>query len=116
MHRTGPPRAQGLFLCLTLLLGGFGLPLLDAARFHSTPAASAQRAGTGLQGQHGTGVSHVLGCAVLMSAASERGLPSVGAPTLDEVRVSGGASLTSRQTLIPTSDATLSLPRAPPSV
>jgi hypothetical protein len=41
MRRAGPPRAQALLLCLILLLGGLGLPMLDAVWFHSTPAAGA---------------------------------------------------------------------------
>lgn len=115
MRRTCPPRAQALVLCLTLLLGGFGLPLLDAAWFHSTSAARAERAETQLQGQDGTGVPHALSCAVLMSAAGERGLPALGATTIQEAPYVTGPSLIDRHIPVTTPDATLSLPRAPPS-
>jgi len=115
MRRSGIPRAQALFLCFTLLLGGFGLPLLDVAWFHSTPAPRADRLEIALQGQHGSGVAHALGCAVLTSAASGRGLPALGAPCLPETPPSAGATRDLHLIPITSTDFTPSLPRAPPS-
>ena len=115
MRRPGTPRAQALILCLTLLFGGFGLPLLDAAWFHSTPAGRVDRAGIMLEAQHGIGVAHALGCALLTSATSGRGLPALGTPTIQEAPRSVGSLLNLRPNLIRTADSTLSLPRAPPS-
>jgi len=76
MHRS-PLRlpAQALVLLLTLLAGAFGLPLLDAAMFHSTARASATAAPDRLEAGHTTGVAHGLGCAIWTGAASGTGLP-----------------------------------------
>jgi hypothetical protein len=115
MRRPGLLRAQALFLCLTLLLGGFGLPLLDAAWFHSTPAPGPDSLEIALQGQHNGGVAHALGCAVLTSAASGRGLPVLGSPVTPESPRSAGPTRELRLISTTSTDVTLSLPRAPPS-
>jgi hypothetical protein len=115
MRRPGLLRAQALFLCLTLLLGGFGLPLLDAAWFHSTAAPGPDPLEIALQGQHNSGVAHSLGCAVLTSAASGRGLPVLGSPVTPESPRSAGPTRELRLISTTSTDVTLSLPRAPPS-
>jgi hypothetical protein len=115
MRRPGLLRAQALFLCLTLLLGGFGLPLLDAAWFHSTAAPGPDPLEIALQGQHNSGVAHALGCAVLTSAASGRGLPVLGSPVTPESPRSAGPTRELRLISTTSTDVTLSLPRAPPS-
>jgi hypothetical protein len=115
MRRPGILRAQALFLSLTLLLGGFGLPLLDAAWFHSTSAARSDRLEITLKGQQGGGIAHALGCTVLTSAAGGRGLPVLGSPVVPESPCSAGPARDSRGFPITTTVVTLSLPRAPPS-
>jgi hypothetical protein len=115
MRRPGILRAQALFLSFTLLLGGFGLPLLDAVWFHLTPTAWPDRVEITLEGQHSGGVAHALGCTVLTSAASGRGLPVPGSPVAPESPQSVGPALDPRSIPITSTDLTLSLPRAPPS-
>lgn len=115
MRRTGYPRFQALVLSLTLLVGGLGLPLVDAAWFHSGPANRAACAEPAVEHPLGSGVPHALGCALLSSAAIERGLPAVGTPLL---AVSAGSA--ERPLLLPSPELTpapfiSSLPRAPPA-
>jgi len=112
MRRHCVPRAQALVLFFTLL-GGFGLPLLDAAWFHSTPVARPDRLEIALDGQHG-GRVHALGCAVFTSATSGRGLPALGARGVDERPRSADAVPEPCPTLMSSMVVTLSLPRAPP--
>jgi hypothetical protein len=67
-------------LLLTVLLGGsFGLPLLDALVFHrTTSAAPRPTLGKETVSQDSQTPAHALGCALLTSAASGKGLPAVG--------------------------------------
>jgi hypothetical protein len=115
MRRSGLPRAQALFLCFTLLLGGFGLPLLDAAWFHSTPIVRPERLEIALQGQHGGGLAHALGCTVLTSAASAMGLPALGAPRVPEQPQLATPARNCRPTPLARTAVSPGLPRAPPS-
>ena len=115
MRNTGRLRIQALVLASTLVLGGLGLPLLDAVLFHSTQIATTAPAGNQVGPQDGCGVAHLLGCAVLTAAVVDRSLPAVGAPLIvsaprvAEPRIAPPA-IPSTQT-----DLSLSQSRAPPS-
>lgn len=115
MHRTGYLRLQALLLSLTLIVGGLGLPLIDAAWFHSGPADRAACTAPALEPIHGSGVPHALGCALLSSAAIERGMPAPGTPLVATVpRSTEPVVLLPSPELTPTRLAP-SLPRAPPA-
>jgi hypothetical protein len=115
MHRTGYLRLQALLLSLTLIVGGLGLPLIDAAWFHSGPGNGAACTAPALAPTHGSGVPHALGCALLGSAAIERGMPAVGTPLVAVVPRAAEPVV-----LLPSPELTPprlvpSLPRAPPA-
>ena len=100
MRRHCVPRAQALVLFFTLL-GGFGLPLLDAAWFHSTPVARPDRLEIALDGQHG-GRVHALGCAVFTSATSGCGTPLSSTCTSSRLRsVTGCPRLVTTAIVLP---------------
>jgi len=82
MRSTGSLRAQALVLAATLLIGGLGLPLLDAVCFHSAPLATAQHERQALSGPDTPAAAHLLGCAVLTAAVVDRGLPAVCTPPI----------------------------------
>lgn len=115
LRSPGRLRAKALVLFLVLLVGGFGLPIVDALWFHSTSNASVSTE-VGVGAAHESGTSHLLGCAVWSSPATSTGLPCLPAtPTVAVARVS--QQLPPALTIITTRhDRTLALPRAPPSV
>jgi hypothetical protein len=78
MRQSGFLRLQALLLSLTLIVGGLGLPLIDAAWYHSGPANRTTCTAPAIERTHGSGVPHALGCALLRLAAIERGMPAVG--------------------------------------
>lgn len=110
----GRLRAKALVLFLVLLVGGFGLPIVDALWFHSTsgtPVSTEVAVGSA----HESGTSHLLGCAIWSSPATSTGLPCVPASptaTVAPVREPLRRVLT---VFASESDRTLALPRAPPS-
>lgn len=111
----GHLRAKALVLLLVLLVGGFGLPIVDALWFHSTSGTPVSTE-VGVGSAHQSGTAHLLGCAVWSSPATSTGLPCI--PATPTVAV---AQLRESHSPAPTvffsqSDGTLALPRAPPSV
>lgn len=116
MARTpGRRRAKALVLLIVLLVGGFGLPIVDGLWFHSK--AIAQMAAESRVGDnHDSGRAHLFGCAIWSSPAASTGHPAVGStPNLVLVAVvvpTPSAVPVFRSQSVPT----LALPRAPPSV
>lgn len=108
-------RAKALVLLLVLLVGGFGLPIVDALWFHSTSGAPASTE-TGIGSAHESGAAHLLGCAVWSSPATSTGLPCVPATPVIALAQLREPALSSHTVLPSQSDRTLALPRAPPSV
>lgn len=108
-------RVKALVLFLVLLVGGFGLPIVDALWFHSTSGAPSS-AENGIGSGHESGTDHLLGCAAWSSPATSTGLPCVPAtPVLSPAQLRQPTR--TGYTVLPSqSDRSLALPRAPPSV
>jgi hypothetical protein len=115
MHRTGTHRLRSLALVLTLVLGGFGLPLLDTLCFHSTAVAATAPQSDSRLGHNDGGVAHLFGCAVLTSAVSGSGLPALGTPPVASAPQMREPHLQFRSTLVTHTDLDFSQPRAPPT-
>ena len=110
----GRQRAKALVLVLVLLVGGFGLPIVDALWFHSTSAGSVSTE-VGVSNGHESGASHLLGCAVWSSPATSTGLPCVPATPAVSLAQVREAQLPAFAFLATQFHHTLALPRAPPS-
>ena len=110
----GRLRAKALVLFLVLLVGGFGLPIVDALWFHSTSTATVSTE-VGVGGTHGSSTSHLLGCAVWSSPATSTGLPCVpAAPSVESAQAAQPQS--PELPVLANQDLhKLALPRAPPS-
>jgi hypothetical protein len=111
----GRLRAKALVLFLVLLVGGFGLPIVDALWFHSTSGTPVSTE-VGVGSAHESGTSHLLGCAIWSSPATSTGLPCVPASPAVEVALIREPLPQVLTEFFTRSDRTLALPRAPPSV
>lgn len=110
----GRLRAKALLLLLVLLVGGFGLPMVDAMWFHSTSRTSVST-DEGIAAAPESGTSHLLGCALWSSPATSTGLPTLRTtPTVTMARAAEPEACS--PPVFSTQFArTLALPRAPPS-
>jgi hypothetical protein len=114
MRRSGTHRLRAIALVLTLVLGGFGLPLLDTLCFHSTAVLATAPQSEPRLGHNDGGVAHLFGCAVLTSAVSGSGLPALGTPPVASAPRLRESYLPLRSTLVIHSDLAFSQSRAPP--
>ncbi len=111
----GARRAKALVLLLVLLVGGFGLPIVDGIRFHSKAIAEmAQR--DQVAAEHEAGRAHLYGCAVWSSPAASAGLPELGPPATVVAIASTDLPAPASAVTVTQHAPTLALPRAPPSV
>jgi hypothetical protein len=109
----GRLRAKALLLLLVLLVGGFGLPIVDAMWFHSTSGASVSTEKC-IAAAPESATSHLLGCAVWSSPVASTGLP-VLPPTPAVTTARAAEPQSASPAVFSTQFArTLALPRAPP--
>lgn len=111
----GRRRTNALVLLLVLLVGGFGLPIIDGLCFHSAAIAQMGRE-SHVATQDDSGRAHMLGCAVWSSPVASAGLPELGPPAIRTVAVLSERLVLPARVASPQSAPTLALPRAPPSV
>jgi hypothetical protein len=107
-------RAKALLLLSVLLMGGFGLPTLDALWFHATIRAPVTSQ-TALTQAEESGPAHLLGCAVWSSPAASTGLPCVTSSTIGTVTAQVDLPARPGETFRHQTLPTLALPRASPS-
>ncbi len=112
---SGRRRANALVLLLVLLVGGFGLPIVDGLCFHSAAIAQMDRE-SHVGGPDDSGRAHMLGCAVWSSPVASAGLPELGPPPMHTVAVVTERAVAPARLVVSQAAPTLALPRAPPSV
>jgi hypothetical protein len=111
----GLRRVHALVLLLVLLVGGFGLPIIDGLCFHSAAIARMDRE-SHVATPDDSGRAHMLGCAVWSSPVASAGLPELGPPAIRTVAVFTERAVAPARVVSSQSAPTLALPRAPPSV
>ncbi len=111
----GRRRANALVLLLVLLVGGFGLPIVDGICFHSAAIAQMDRE-SHLGTPDDSGRAHMLGCAVWSSPVASAGLPEITPPPVRTLAVGTERVMPPARVVTSQYAPTLALPRAPPSV
>lgn len=112
---SGRRRANALLLLLVLLVGGFGLPIVDGLCFHSAAIGQVDRESQ-VATPDDSGRAHMLGCAVWSSPVASAGLPQFGPSSIQAVGMVTERAIVPVQRPASRSAPTLALPRAPPSV
>lgn len=111
----GRRRANALVLLLVLLVGGFGLPIIDGLCFHSAAIAQMDRE-SHVAIPDDSGRAHMLGCAVWSSPVASAGLPELGPPSIQVASVVTERAIPAARVAPSRPTPTPALPRAPPSV
>lgn len=108
-------RASALVLLVVLLVGGFGLPVVDGLWFHSAAIAQMDRDSHVATPDH-SGSAHMLGCAVWSSPVASSGLPELGPAPTHAIVVIHEPVVLPTDAVASQAVPTQALPRAPPAV